>query len=79
MHVAVLIVKQKEIGTVNLIQYLEGMEAFSYRLLISVLGWKLEEVQVFNAKVTQEIKSKTVHAYYTFYVAYGQKPEEEED
>ncbi|GME65228.1 methyltransferase domain-containing protein [Neofusicoccum parvum] len=71
--------KMKEIGTVNLIQYLEGMEAFSYRLLISVLGWKLEEVQVFNAKVTQEIKSKTVHAYYTFYVAYGQKPEEEDE
>lgn len=49
-------------------QYLEGMEAFSYRLLTTVLGWKLEEVQVFNAKVTQEIKSNKVHAYYTLWV-----------
>lgn len=71
--------KMKEVGTVNALQYLEGMEAFSYRLLTTVLGWKLEEVQVFNAKVTQEIKSNKVHAYYTFYVAYGQKPEADEE
>ncbi|KAF2137396.1 uncharacterized protein K452DRAFT_110648 [Aplosporella prunicola CBS 121167] len=68
--------KMKEIGMLNLMQVLEGMEAFSFRLFMSVLNWKLEEVQVFNAKVTQELKGKTVHPYYTLYVVYGQKPED---
>ncbi|KAF4535194.1 Methyltransferase type 11 [Lasiodiplodia theobromae] len=71
--------KMKEVGTINTLQYLEGMEAFSYRLLTSVLDWKLEEVQVFNAKVAEEIKSNKVHAYYTLYVAYGQKRKDDEE
>ncbi|KAF9633759.1 putative methyltransferase domain-containing protein [Lasiodiplodia theobromae] len=71
--------KMKEVGTINTLQYLEGMEAFSYRLLTSVLDWKLEEVQVFNAKVAEEIKSNKVHAYYTLYVAYGQKRKDGEE
>lgn len=57
--------KMKEIGMINLMQVLEGMEAFSFRLFGNVLGWKLEEVQVFIAKTIQEMKSKQYHAYDT--------------
>ncbi|KAF2141605.1 uncharacterized protein K452DRAFT_287555 [Aplosporella prunicola CBS 121167] len=67
--------KLKEVGMFNIMQVLDGMEAFSYRLFMSALGWSIEEVQVFIAKAVQEIKSKNVHSYYTFYVVYGQKPE----
>ncbi|KAL1647401.1 hypothetical protein SLS58_002729 [Diplodia intermedia] len=69
--------KMKEAGTINTLQYLDGMEAFSYRLLTSVLDWTLEEVQVFNAKVAEEIKSNRIHAYYTLYIVYGQKPKDD--
>ncbi|KAL1623444.1 hypothetical protein SLS54_004433 [Diplodia seriata] len=69
--------KMKEAGTINTLQYLDGMEAFSYRLLTSVLDWTLEEVQVFNAKVAEEIKSNKIHAYYTLYIVYGQKPKDD--
>ncbi|GME56928.1 Methyltransferase domain-containing protein [Neofusicoccum parvum] len=67
--------KMREIGTVNLMQALEGMEAFSLRLFTGVLGWKLEEVVVFIAKVREELKGKSIHPYILYYVAYGQKPE----
>ncbi|OJD32213.1 methyltransferase domain-containing protein [Diplodia corticola] len=55
--------KMKEVGTVNLMQVLEGMEAFSYRLFTGILGWSLEEVQVLIAKTTKELKSMKYHAY----------------
>ncbi|GME21989.1 methyltransferase domain-containing protein [Neofusicoccum parvum] len=57
--------KMKEVGMLNLMQVLEGMEAFSYRLFVNMLGWKLDEVQVFIAKTIKEMKSKTYHAYDT--------------
>ncbi|OMP82089.1 hypothetical protein BK809_0006399, partial [Diplodia seriata] len=55
--------KMKEIGTVNLMQVLEGMEAFSYRLFTGTLGWSLEEVQVLIAKTVKELKTMKFHAY----------------
>jgi len=67
--------KQKEIGLFNLCQILDGLEAFSYRLLIQILKWEPEEVEVLCAKVRTELKSKQVHALLDFWVCYGQKPE----
>ncbi|KAF4540124.1 Methyltransferase domain-containing protein [Lasiodiplodia theobromae] len=66
----------REIGTINLLQALDGMEGFSLRLFTGVLGWTAEEVNVFCAKVRQELKGKSIHPYILYYVAYGQKPEE---
>ncbi|KAL1646551.1 hypothetical protein SLS58_003137 [Diplodia intermedia] len=57
--------KMKEVGLVNLMQYLDGLEAFSFRMFTNVLGWKLEEVKVINAQVREELKSKSIHPYYT--------------
>ncbi|KAK8164115.1 S-adenosyl-L-methionine-dependent methyltransferase [Phyllosticta citrichinensis] len=65
----------KKIGMFNLLQAVEGIEAFSIRLFTKCLGWTLEEVQVFNAKVVADFKSKSTHSYFTYYVVYGQKPE----
>ncbi|KAF2185641.1 S-adenosyl-L-methionine-dependent methyltransferase [Zopfia rhizophila CBS 207.26] len=67
--------KQKEIGLFNLVQVLDGLEAFSMRLMTGVLNWQPEEVEVLCAKVRSELKSKSMHALYDFHVVYGQKPE----
>lgn len=53
----------REIGTINLLQALDGMEGFSLRLFTGVLGWTAEEVNVFCAKVRQELKGKSIHPY----------------
>ncbi|KAL2137362.1 hypothetical protein VTI74DRAFT_3302 [Chaetomium olivicolor] len=69
----------KMVGKFNVLQILEGLEAFSLRLFTSVLGWKQEEVMVLNAGVRDELKSGAFHAHYNFHVVYGQKPAKEED
>ncbi|KAK8203637.1 S-adenosyl-L-methionine-dependent methyltransferase [Phyllosticta capitalensis] len=63
----------KRIGMFNLAQATDGMEAFTLRMFTKVLGWTVEEVQVFNARVKQEYKSKLIHSYFTLYAVYGQR------
>ncbi|KAK5653715.1 hypothetical protein OQA88_8746 [Cercophora sp. LCS_1] len=65
----------KEIGILNLAQVLDGLEAFSLRLLIDVAGMSAEEVGVLLAKVRAEVKDPNIHMQFDFYVTYGQKPE----
>lgn len=52
----------------NLIQTLDGLQAFSLKLFCDILGQKKEEVLVMLAKVRQEIKSSTLHAMFDQYV-----------
>ncbi|OLN81629.1 Malonyl-[acyl-carrier protein] O-methyltransferase 1-like protein 5 [Colletotrichum chlorophyti] len=66
----------KDIGMLNLIQVLDGLEAFNLRLLTGVLGWSREEVLVLLAQVRNELKSGAFHARIELHVAYGQKPHE---
>ncbi|KAK2037322.1 methyltransferase domain-containing protein [Colletotrichum somersetense] len=65
----------KDIGMCNLIQMLDGLEAFSLRVFCDVLGWTRAEVLVLLAMVRKELKSCTFHAKYYFHVVYAQKPE----
>ncbi len=51
----------KDIGLCNLAQVLEGLEAFSLRLMCDVGGWTAEEVTVLLAKVRQEVKDPNIH------------------
>ncbi|OCL01421.1 S-adenosyl-L-methionine-dependent methyltransferase [Glonium stellatum] len=67
--------QKKEVGLFNLVQILDGLEGFSYRLLTQVLGWELQEVDVLIAKVRKELKSKAVHAQIDMHIVWGQKPE----
>ena len=52
----------KRIGEWNRLQLMEGMEAFSIYLLVKVLGWSMEEMQVMVAKVRQNIMDRKIHA-----------------
>jgi len=54
----------KEVGTCNLIQMLNGLEAFSMRLLCDGDGWSEEQVHVLLAQVRKEAKSSAAHIQY---------------
>ncbi|CAM1511202.1 Fc.00g087150.m01.CDS01 [Cosmosporella sp. VM-42] len=69
---------KKDVGMCNLVQTLDGLEAFSLRLFCGILGWSKEEVLVLLAGVRQELKTRAFHAQYDFHVVYGQKSEESE-
>ncbi|KAF9871153.1 methyltransferase domain-containing protein [Colletotrichum karsti] len=67
----------KEIGQMNLVQVLDGLEAFNLRLFTGSLGWTKEEAMVLFAQCRNEMKSKVFHALIEFHVVYAQKPEAE--
>ncbi|KAK2729013.1 methyltransferase domain-containing protein [Colletotrichum kahawae] len=64
----------KDLGWCNLIQTLEGLDAFTLKLFRSVLGWTEVAVQKLLDEVRQELAKKTYHAFLNDYVVYGQKP-----
>ncbi|KAJ4304068.1 hypothetical protein N0V88_001677 [Collariella sp. IMI 366227] len=66
----------KMVGKFNIMQTLNGLEGFSLRLFVGVLGWRQEEVMVLLAHVRNEMKSQVFHAHMNFHVVYGQKPGE---
>ncbi|KAF2090021.1 hypothetical protein K490DRAFT_71705 [Saccharata proteae CBS 121410] len=63
----------KRMGAFNMLQYLEALEIGAFHLFVQALGWSMEEVQVFIAKVRQNAKDKNTYIYYDYYVVYGQK------
>ncbi|KAK1463539.1 hypothetical protein CMEL01_13608 [Colletotrichum melonis] len=65
----------KDIGMLELIQLLDGLEGFSLRLLCGALGWTKEEVLVLLAGVRKDLKDPKIHAWLYYNVVYGQKPE----
>ncbi|KXH51832.1 methyltransferase domain-containing protein [Colletotrichum salicis] len=69
----------KDIGMLELIQLLDGLEGFSLRLLCGALGWTKEEVLVLLAGVRKDLKNPNIHAWLYYNVVYGQKPEKEEE
>lgn len=69
----------KEIGMLNLMQLLDGLEAFTLKPFCGVLGWTTEEAQVLLADVRRELKSGAFHAHLNYHVVYGQKVESKED
>jgi hypothetical protein len=48
------LILQKEIGSLDLLQCLDGLEAMSMRVLTHVRGWAAEEVKVFLALVRKD-------------------------
>ncbi|KAK7444599.1 TAM domain methyltransferase [Colletotrichum acutatum] len=69
----------KDVRMCNLAQTLEGLDAFTLKLFIGVLGWTREEVVVLFAQVRKDLKNSAIHAYLNYHVVYGQKIEVEEE
>ncbi|TEA12364.1 Secondary metabolism regulator laeA [Colletotrichum sidae] len=63
----------KHIGMYELVQLLEGLEAFSLRLLCGSLGWTKEGVYALLAQVRKDLKNPSIHAWLYYNVVYGQK------
>jgi len=63
----------KEVAAYFQEDLLQGLEAISLKVMTAV-DWKPEEIQVFLAKVRDDIKNKNIHAYLQIVVVYGRKP-----
>ena len=46
---------QKEVGTFDLLQFCEGLEAMSLRVFTKIHGWTPAEVQVLLAQVRKDL------------------------
>ncbi|KAK1689659.1 S-adenosyl-L-methionine-dependent methyltransferase [Colletotrichum godetiae] len=69
----------KEVGLLNLAQKLEGLEAFSMKLMCGVLERTREEALAQIQEVRKELKSGVFHALSDLRVVCGQKPSDEEE
>lgn len=65
----------KQWGAWNRHFLLQGLEGFSIRGLTELLGWKVEDVQLFLAEMRKELTNPDLHSYLEVTVFYGQKPE----
>ncbi|KAF2241609.1 S-adenosyl-L-methionine-dependent methyltransferase [Trematosphaeria pertusa] len=54
----------KELGRWNLLHCTQGAEGWGLFLLTKVMGWSVEEAQVFIAKFRSGLRDKGVHAYF---------------
>ncbi|KAL3422601.1 hypothetical protein PVAG01_06757 [Phlyctema vagabunda] len=66
--------KLKEIGAFMTLQYTEGVDAFTLLPFTGILGWSEDEVKIFNAKVRNDAKDKSIHTMHNFHIVYAQKP-----
>lgn len=64
----------KELGRWNQVNILDGLEGFCLALLTRGLGWRKEEVDVFVAKVSNDLRDRRIHAYFPMPVIWGRKP-----
>ncbi|EXF86457.1 methyltransferase [Colletotrichum fioriniae PJ7] len=68
----------RELGLINLIQILEGLEGFSMRTFCGVLGWTRVQAEVMLAQVRNELKAvHAFHAQFDIHNVVAQKPFEE--
>lgn len=54
----------KNIGMLNLSQLLDGLDAFSFRLLCDVAGWTQTEVLLLLSQVRKDLKNPAIHMQY---------------
>ena len=53
----------KEVGKFQLLAHLQGLEGISLGLLTRQFKWKAEEVKVLMAKLSPELKDRSIHSY----------------
>ncbi|KAI9036605.1 class I SAM-dependent methyltransferase [Aspergillus affinis] len=64
----------KEIGRYQCAQHLEAVSPFALGLLVEVLGWSREETELFLVGVRDNIKDRSIHAYFSIRVVTGHRP-----
>ncbi|KIX07160.1 uncharacterized protein Z518_01813 [Rhinocladiella mackenziei CBS 650.93] len=58
----------KEMGAWNLVNILDGLEGFTLRPFMEILGMSFDDVQVLLAKAKQDVKNRHIHAYWNVFV-----------
>ncbi|GME44409.1 putative tam domain methyltransferase protein [Neofusicoccum parvum] len=53
----------KQVGRYQLVQYLDALEPYALGLLVEVLGWSREEVEVFLVGLRRDLKDRRIHGY----------------
>ncbi|KAK1636816.1 S-adenosyl-L-methionine-dependent methyltransferase [Colletotrichum phormii] len=69
--------KYKEIGSWHGENVSRGLEGFTMAALTRALDWTRDEVNVFLIDVRNNIKDRTIHAWWPAYFIIGRKPERE--
>jgi SAM-dependent methyltransferase len=64
----------KEIGAIHLMQFLDGIEAFTMGPFTRVLGLTNEQAQAVLINARKDVKSGTIRAIVNLHVVFGQKP-----
>ncbi|KAI8161836.1 Secondary metabolism regulator LAE1 [Colletotrichum sp. SAR 10_70] len=64
----------KDLGMLNLIQTLDGLEGFSLRMFCGVLGRTKQQVLDQLSDVRRELKSNAFHCQFDIHIVYAQKP-----
>jgi hypothetical protein len=64
----------KLVGAYYHVTVSQGIESFSLRLYMNVLGWSYEELQVLLANVRKDLNTRTIHGYSTMYKVIAQRP-----
>lgn len=64
----------KELGKWNLFNILDGLQGFCLALFTRALHWRKEEVDIFVARISRDLKDRRIHAYFPMPVTYGRKP-----
>jgi hypothetical protein len=64
----------KRIGLWEQSVFTEGLEGFSVKLYVSMLGWTEEKVEVLLEQVRQDITNRKIHAYLSAHTVVARKP-----
>ncbi|ATZ53773.1 hypothetical protein BCIN_09g05490 [Botrytis cinerea B05.10] len=66
--------KAKEIGMWHQENLTSGLMGLSVAIFTRLLGWNVEELELFLVDVRREMKDTSIHAYWSIYSHYAQKP-----
>ena len=65
----------KSVGLFQRTNFLDGLQGISLKPYTMVLGWSMEELEVWLTEVRKAIKDPKTHSYYYMFFVYGRKPE----
>ncbi|KAI0179058.1 S-adenosyl-L-methionine-dependent methyltransferase [Hypoxylon sp. FL1284] len=66
--------KQRQAGHFLRLGLYQDIEGFLVMMWTSIMGWSIEEIQVYAAHLRRELRSKSMHPYYKMKVVIGRKP-----
>ncbi|KIW62168.1 hypothetical protein PV04_10368 [Phialophora macrospora] len=64
----------KRCGLFEMVNMTQGIQALTVMLFTRCLGMTPNEVELFLMSVRKDVKDKSIHSYYHFYVVFGRKP-----